>query len=72
MPSYAVKIAGIDFRWTEEYAKLYKEKLVENGFHAKAVCFEKHWYVAYCYREFTKNEYEQILDDLFGRDKKNE
>lgn len=67
-----VKVAGIFCCWSQEYAQSYKNKLCENGFFAKVLCYEGDFYVAYCYRSFSNLECEKAVSELLGGDCKND
>jgi len=61
-----IRIAGINASWTEDYAKLYKKALCENGFEARILNTDNGYLVAYSYRSITIDEAKEALFDILG------
>lgn len=68
MGSMEIKIAGLDLRWTLQYALTYKDYLIEMGYQARLFdsCLGEGVLVVYSVRNFSKSEAAVVISRITG------
>ena len=59
-----IKIAGLGLQWTDKYAILYKDALIDMGYETRIIKTESQCCVAYCSVPFEVNEALDMLKSL--------
>lgn len=59
-----IKIAGLGFEWSREYAKSYSDTLLEMGFYAKPEPHEGYYIVIYSPFEFDRSQALNALNKI--------